>query len=278
VGCVYPIHLPRRPGGDIALLLTIGPALPYHLTLTFALIVILTMSNNRNMLLFVIISVAALVLMLVLFRLCTCQPSTNNPQSAPSQSRRVTDTEVHALDSTPATDPPPYKTTEAHRAVQSVGGQVVLIMEGGSSSEGFRAQQGRALARYEDPLSSTSSRQHPRPPARIAQEQRALGQHACNNPSSASSASHLSDSLPSISLSSSPGVSASAAAISLASRGGKDQEQDQKDDQDLDLRAQVRQLQEEVERLRTERAVPLHELPPAYRSDAGSARPLGRWS
>jgi hypothetical protein len=185
------------------------------------------------------------------------------------QSRHATDTEVHALDSTPAADPPPYKITEAHPVVKSVGGQVVLTMEGSSSLEGIRAQQGCALARYQDPLSSTSSPQHPRPPARIAQERCALGQHARNNSLSASSASHLSDPLASLSLSSSPSVSASAAAISLASSGEDNREQDH--DHDLDLRAQVRQLQEEVERLRAERAAPPQELPPAYQSDAGSA-------
>jgi outer membrane murein-binding lipoprotein Lpp len=227
------------------------------------------MAGHMNTILVIVVfAVLAIPVLATLLVRCV---SSSKSKSRSSQSRHATDTEVHALDSTPATDPPPYKLTEAHPVVQSVEGQVVLTMEGGSSSEGVRAQQGRALARYEDPLSSTSSPQRPRPPAIVAQERRALGQHARNNTLSASSASHPSDPLPSLSLSSSPSVSASAAAISLASRGGNDQEQNQEDDQDLDLRAQVRQLQEEVERLRAERAAPPQELPPAYQSDAGSA-------
>jgi hypothetical protein len=141
--------------------------------------------------------------------------------------------------------------------VQSVGGQVVLTIEGGSESDVVRAQQVRALARYEEPSSSRD----PRPPAVIAQERRALGRHARNDTLATSSTSHLLAPIPSTS------SGASASAISLATGGGNHQEQEQ----DQELRAEVRQLREEVERLRTERAAPPPELPPAYQSDGGRA-------
>jgi hypothetical protein len=173
----------------------------------------------------------------------------------------VTDTEVQAVASMPATTLPPYRIAEAHSVVQSVGGQVVLTMEGGPESDGIRAQQMRALARYEDPLSLTLSPRDPRPLAVIAQERRALGRHARNDTLSTSSTSHLLAPVPS------PSPGAFASATSLESSGGNHRDQDQ----DPDLRAQVRQLQEEVERLRTERAAPPQELPPAYQLDVGRA-------
>jgi hypothetical protein len=221
------------------------------------------MSRDRSVM-YIIFSVVAILVVVAFFYVWTRSRTNNKYKSQSSQLRGATvlDTEAHVINDTPPTHLPPYRVAEAHSVMQSVGGQVVLTMEGGSSSEGVRAQQGRALARYEDPLSSTSSPQDPRPPAVIAQERRALGRHARNNTLSTSSTLHLLAPAPS----SSPGASTSA--ISLASGGENNREQEQ----DPDLRAQVRQLQEEVERLRTERAAPLQELPPAYQSDTGSAR------
>jgi hypothetical protein len=218
------------------------------------------MSGDWNTVLSVIIGVIVVVLLLMLFCLLARPRSTNKPQSTSSQSRYAMDTEAHALANTPATDLPPYRAAEAHPVVQSVGGQVVLTMEGGSESDVVRAQQVRALARYEEPSSSRD----PRLPALVAQERRALGRHARNDTLATSSTSHLLASVPSAS------PRASISTTSLESSGGSHQEQDQ--DQDQDLRAQVWQLREEVERLRTERAAPPQELPPAYHSDAGSAR------
>jgi hypothetical protein len=224
------------------------------------------MSGYTGTIICVVLAFLLLPMAFLFLRLCCRRTPSSNSRSQSSQSRPPTDIETQALASTPATILPLYRIVEAHSVVQSVGGQVVLTMEGGYESDGVRAQQLRALARYED-LSSSSSPRNPRPAAAIAQERRALGRHARNETLSTSSTSHLlapasSPSLP-------PG--ASAFATPLASSGVNRQEQDYDHDRDPDLRAQVRQLQEEVERLRTERAAPPQERPPAYQSDAGFA-------
>jgi hypothetical protein len=223
--------------------------------------------------LYVIIVVVAVLVMVALCCVQWTRSRTNHKSKSQTRGATALDTEAHVLNNTPETHLPPYRIAEAHSVMQSVGGQVVLTLEGGSDSEEVRAQQVRALARYEDPVSSSLSSLSPRdarPPAVIAQERRALGRHARNDTPSLSSTSHLLAPLPSSSPTSSLGASASAAATSLANRGGNSRDQD--NDQDPDLRIQVRQLQEEVERLRMERPAPPQELPPAYQSDAGSAR------
>jgi hypothetical protein len=139
----------------------------------------------------VVLTFLLLPMAFLFLRLCCRQTPSSNSISQSSQSRRVTDTEVQAVASMPATILPPYRIAEPHSVVQSVGGQVVLTMEGGPESDGIRAQQMRALARYEDPLSSTLLPRDPRLPAVIAQERRALGRHARNDTLSTSSTSHL---------------------------------------------------------------------------------------
>jgi hypothetical protein len=141
----------------------------------------------------------------------------------------------------------PSQATKEHTVVQSTGGQVVLSLEGGFTFDEVRAQQERVLARYTD-----AAPRDPQPTTVIAQEQHALGRHVRNDIPSTSFTSQLFPPVPS------SGVPATA----RTSIG--------KHTPDPDLRAQVHQLQEEVERLRTERVRPLQELPPAYQSDLGS--------
>jgi hypothetical protein len=171
-----------------------------------------------------------------------------------TRGRRALDTEAYrspvatARTAPPTIVPPPTQASEGHAIVQSTGGQITLTLQGGSASDTVRAQQERALAQYANPAT-----RDPRPAAVLAQERRALGRHARNDNPSTSSTSQLSSPVPS------PNVPTT----SRRSIG--------EHAPDPDLRAQVRQLQEEVERLRTERAQPLQELPPAYQPDVGSA-------
>jgi hypothetical protein len=275
LGCVHPVHLPC-PVADIVCCSSNQRCLVVSHTsslgITHPRLTIVTMAGDKTFIYVTIIAVAILF-MVVFFYVWTRSRTNRKSKSQLSQPRSATtlDTEAHGLNNTSATHLPLYRIAEAHSVMQSVGGKVVLTMQGGSASEGVRAQQVRALARYENqlPLSSSSPRD-PRPPAVIAQERRALERHPRSDTPSISSASHLLAPLPSSSLFSSLGVSACATATSPANHGGNDQEQN--NDRDPDLRAQVRQLQEEVEHLRTEGAAPLQELPPAYQFDVASSR------
>jgi hypothetical protein len=246
LGCVHPVHLPC-PVADIVRCSSNQRCLAVSHTSSLGIphprLTTVTVAGDKTFIYVTIIAVAILF-MVTFFYVWTRSRTNRKSKSQSSQPRSATtlDTEAHGLNNTSATHLPLYRIAESHSVMQSVGGQVVLTMEGGPESDGVRAQQMRALARYEDPLSSTLSPRDPRPPAVIAQERRALGRHARNDTLSTSSTSHQLAPVPS------PSPGASASATSLASSGRNDRDQDQ----DPDLRAQVRQLQEEVERLRTE--------------------------